>query len=244
MSLPRPWLPLDCLHSTRAAHSVVHAVTDWSKNWFAKDGWLPETCFSPVEGDDWTELSSDDQVTVSVRAKAMLDLALAILSTKAPRTPPSQHDLRFLRRLAARATEDLSARVADALPALATKGDHAITGNQWRLNIGPPNQPALAISIDETDLIGLARKAYRPLAPASSLASRAEPLKDMPLKIAGVVGNTRLAVEQIKSLEIGDILVLDQKSDEPVRLVVDGCMTDLPLRVGQEDGRLTLSLQD
>lgn len=244
MSLTRPWLPLDCLHSTRAAHSVVDAVTDWSKKWFAKDSWLPDPCFSSAALDGWTQLSSNDRVTVSVRAKAMLDLALAILSAKAPRTPPSQHDLRFLRLLAARATNDLTARVADILPVPSMAGDPSITGVQWQLKIGPPNSPTLAIVIDEADLIGLARKAYSPLAPVANLANRAEPLEDMPLTIAGVVGNAKLTVEQIKSLEIGDILVLDQKSDEPVRLVVDSCATDLPVYVGQENGRMTLSLQD
>lgn len=240
----KPWLPDDCLRSQRSAHSMVEAVGDWSRAWFKADGWKPGTCFSTGVAEGWAGLSDDGRASITARAGAVTDLALAILSTKPPRIPPAQRDLQFLRRLGAKAVDDLSVRIADVLPPRTQDADRLASGPQWQLAIGPAEGPALAVTIGEPDLIALARKTYRPLAARGSMVGPREPLQEMPVTIAGIVGNARLAVEQIKSLEIGDVIVLDQKSDMPVRLVIEGRVTGLPVFIGQQDGRQTLSLQD
>ncbi|NGX55303.1 MAG: Flagellar motor switch protein FliM [Chlamydiae bacterium] len=47
-------------------------------------------------------------------------------------------------------------------------------------------------------------------------------IETIPIEIVALLGKTELPKEVIDQLEIGDILPLDQKTDSPLSLTVDG----------------------
>jgi hypothetical protein len=245
MSQPVPWLPDACLRSERAGRRLGELVADWSRRWIAHDRWQAVGPWSEGSGiedeNDWSLLRSGGRSTVEGASRAVLRLALAMLGED-DRTSFTPRDLKFLRRLAGQAIDDLVAAIDQLLPA----GDGAggvWVGRPWSLPIGPPAEPLLRVSIARADLCLLARHAY-PRRAAGPLDTRGSAVADMCVSVSAHLGMARMDVAQFDALEPGDVIVLDRSVSAPAMLLVAGRQTPLPCTVSQQDAALVLQLAE
>lgn len=242
MSQAVAWLPADALQGPRAAQPAADAIAAWGRHWFATGDWSAGTRYEPAAAGDWALLREEPGFRIAARPKAMLALAFALLGEKL-RTDLSDADLKLLRRLAARALDDLAARLQTAFP---SQGDapRAPGKPEWQLTVGTPAEPWLALVVDEPMLAAATRRTYSASRRDVPLAKVSEAVAGIDVSFSARIGSALLAIEQIDLLEIGDLLLLDQCHPASAQLTVAGRTSDLRFTVGDAGDRLTLTMQD
>ena len=241
--MAQAWLPRSALEGERAAAPFVSAVRDWTSTWFLGPGWRPAGAFSPAEAGEWSVLREDGMTSLLARPGALLDLAFAILGHQ-PRGDLTDADKRLLRRLASRALDDLHARIVALFPDGLRKLAHARGGARLALGIGSQMDEGLAITVDSASLAALTRAAYAPSGTPARLSSRREAVMGETVRIEAMLGRASLAIQQIDTLEPGDIVMLDTSAGGSVQLVIDGTPSTIAFALGESADRVTLTLQD
>lgn len=245
---PRAWLPSHCLTSRKAAEPFERAVDAWSEKWFATGGWRVLGCWDAPgqpDGGDWTVLRDTDSFAIKGRAKAVQTLALALLGqVEQPRYTP--HDLRLMRRLGSTALDDLQASIEQLLrrPARSESASGASGDERLSLLIGQVGQAQLMIECVREDVVRIVRRGFSSLLPAGGLADRKRAADDEALAIAAHLGTARISVDEFARLEVGDIIVLDRAMDDFAILTIADRPTDLPVKIGAADGRVTFELME
>lgn len=242
MKAGRPWIPTTALRENRVAQPFAAVVGAWAETWFATAGWRPADAFDAGVSPDWSVICDEGSFQLQAKPKALLELAFAALGEK-PRQGLTDTDLRFLRRLGSRIVDDLARGVG----AIAPSGSAAADGPAqpiWRLTIGRGQQAWLAIALSQVTLTAVARASFLSVAAKSPLTSIREALDDVPVPLSGRIGSARLAVEQIGSLEVGDLLLLDESIGAPLHLAVAGRLSNLCFKIDEGGDRLALTMQE
>lgn len=239
-----PWLPAGVLGDERAARPFAVAISAWSARWFARSRWTAASCFEVAANADWSLLHDGAAFQLFGKPKALVELAFAILG-QPPRPGLTDTDMRYLRRLGSRALDDLAAGIEPiAVLGSGAAPMHAAAEPLWQLDIGRPRQPSLAIIVAQSTLVAAARKSYPAVRPSAALARPRDAVADVAVSLAGRVGSARLAVGQIGSLEVGDLLLLDTSAERPLELAVAGRPSNLFFAIDSNSDRLTLTMQD
>lgn len=245
---PRAWLPAHCLTSRKAVEPFERAVEAWVEKWFAAAGWRVLGCWDTPgqpDGSDWIVLRDADGFAIKGRAKAVQTLALALLGqVEQPRYTP--HDLRLLRRLGSTALDDLQDSMEQLLrfPASRESETAPSAGERLSLLVGQVGQAQLMIECAREDVVRIVRCSFSSLLPAGGLADRARAADREQLTIAAHLGTARINVDEFARLEVGDILVLDRDAADFALLTIAEQTTDLPVKIGSQDGRITLELME
>lgn len=243
MNQARPWLPKDVLRGARAAKPFAGAIQGWSDRWFPGGrGWRAAGSFDPAYLAGWSVLRQQSEFELLGRPKAMLELGFALLG-QAPRQNLTESDTRLLRRLAAKALDDLATSLEAVLPP-PSGGASAQGGEAWQLTIGTGNQSWLALALSPAIIAAVARNGFPAKRAKSPLDAPLDTVADVRVTMAGRIGSARLSIEQIDTLAVGDILLLDQHMGEPAELAVAGQPSGLFFAIANTDDRITLIMQD
>jgi len=237
-----PWMPEECLGGPQVARPVARIVSDWARVWFAQtswdycaDVWVPEAW--PREG--WTTLREEGAVALRGGTGAILRIAFAMLGE--PECPNlTTRDLRLLRRIAGEALDDLVTRLKADLP-VGGSSDHQEL-ERWSLAIGVAGDPILHLSLDRVAVCLLARRTFAPVRSVAGLERPTAAVAEVPIPVAGQLGRASLALDQIGSLEPGDILLLDREAEDPIDLLVAGHKSALRCSIIDLDGVLSLKV--
>lgn len=244
MTSPIPWMPREALCGERAAQPLARMIAEWSETWFPGGGeWAAAHAFQSPRPGDWSILRQEASFNLVGKPKAMIDLAFALLGEH-PREELTETDLRLLRRLAARAVDDLGARIETCLSPAACAVDPVVQAN-WHLGIGPAGRSVLAVGVSQPTLVAIGRTAFAPVrnSPPLLVAAR-DAIDSVELPTAGRIGTARLSVEQIDAVAVGDILVLDEGAGARVQLIVAGRPSNLFFAIDEIGDRLTLTMQE
>ncbi len=236
------WLPTDTLRGHRAAQPFAAAVASWAEKWISQPGWGAAAAFETGVPDDWSILREETGFRLLGKSRALIELACAMLGQK-PRPGATDLDLRFLRRLGGRAIDDLCLSLATVGSSAASQGDPGAQAI-WRLPIGTRQQSWFAVAVSGAALAETARSRYPAARSRPKMISPREALGDVRVPLSARIGTARLAVEQIGTLEVGDLLLLDEAATAPLRLTVAGEPSELYFSIGHDGDRLTLKMQE
>ena len=225
LTSPQVWMPDACLRHERAIQPIAAVLAGWESKWFGRTIWNAAGPWSPEarSSGSWTTLRDEARIAIRGGPDSILRMAFAMLNE--PAHPNlSARDLRLLRRLSNEALEDLLASVETTLPA---RKSPAPGQDCWTLEITLDGEPILEISINRADLSFLARRGFTPVQTTKALAPVPSAVANVSVSVAAQLGRTSLDIDQIQSLEPGDILLLDQPVEEPITLIVAGLETAL-----------------
>lgn len=239
------WLPPGCIESAAVARPFADAVAQWAEHWFAAEPWSAvggwQSDDAVASGGGWTALRSAPQLTLLGTDRAALRTASAVLGLPEQQRY-TEADLRVLRRLASRVFDDLEQRIA-ALVGIHGGGASGFPA-QYVLMIGPGDSPVIALRCNAAQLIPVARRAFPALLDKTALADRLSACDDHRVPIAAVLGSANLTIEQIAQFEVGDVIVLDQSSDDPVPLAIADNPTAMRCLLGERSGQIILEVME
>lgn len=243
MNGPVCWMPEESLRLERATGPVRQILADWSARWLTEGRCEAEGTWEPEgERDGRAPLLQRAGWLVYADKGAVMRIGRAMLGEE-QRTDFTPADLRLLRRVAGEALDDLGERLGAMLSWPAGAGEMD-SGQPWSLAVSLAEHPCLRLVLDRSDLVQLVRQTFAPGATATLLDTPLSAVADFPVPIAGRLGSASLQVDQIGSLEPGDVLLLDQLVDDPLTLVVAGFDSPLRCAIAEADGVLDLIISE
>lgn len=242
MTVATCWMPDQSLREERAARPLGKVLDEWSKTWLVDQrcaiagGWRP----ADQERDGCAVLRDSGPWQVSGEKNAVMLIAYAMLG-EAERTDLAPADLRLLRRVASEAIDDLAEKLEAILPKHPGVGG-GWSDERWILEICLAGKSCLELSLDRSTLSLMVRQTYPARAAAPSLERISTALEGVSVTVAARLGTSNLDLEQIASLEPGDVLLLDQTLGEPLALAVAGRSSPLRCALTQSEEALSLTV--
>lgn len=245
----RPWLPKAALFDSTLADAVADRARAWARHWFVDERRVevrlcPGAAF-PGAPDGARAWVSDD---VSLLLDPRAPLAFWMLDLTPGAHKANAADTKLLERLAASAARDLFERVrglfgleppADAPQARRPAGEDLV----FSFGLGAATN-LLHLVVAPGRAIG-ARKALLPTAPAPPRVHAIQnALAGQTIRVGAMVGLARLPLADIRSLSVGDVVVLDRGQDEALDLAIEGARVEgASCEIGGDDANLTLRLR-
>lgn len=245
---PIPWLPANCLSSKRAAEPFEQIIDGWAEEWLVGEKWRVLGSWddggTPRVG-SWSTLRETPKLQIKGKAKAVQSLGEAMLGVDA-KNPRTEADLKLMRKIAAQALDDLQLRIDRELGAgssatvLGSSGENP--GRQFSLLIGVVGQARLALECAEADLVRLVRKTFPARAPKHQLENPRSSCLTQPIGVAGRLGSATIELREIADLSIGDLILLDSKTQDSLSLMIENNPSQVRALLGESDGRVTLNI--
>ncbi len=231
----RAWLPQDAFGDPLVAGALAPMLDGWSKRWFAGGLALEAACCG--EAADAPPRRSKGVVSLIALSgagkRAILERALGLdLSARILQAG----DHRLLDAFVLRIVDDLLATLDDALG----EGDDAPLVIALRAG----GEAMLTLTLPRAALAAAIRRAVAPVLPRPALAvSRSAALREQIVDAEGVLGSAEFTLNEVRTLSVGDVLILERDLKAPVDFRLAG--ETRPLRRGQlgRDGdRVTIRI--
>lgn len=217
----RTWLPRDAFTIAHLDAALAAVLREWAMCWFAS------TDFGVVDVRRDPRLS---QALASSQIKAAHGVLEASATGRGKRAllelglgldleglSLNEHDHAILDRMVERLLGDLIDRVARLLGP--TSGPdlklHSLT-----VAIGHRSTELLQLSFPDWAVVDAIKASVLQEAPATAIATRSHALGDVSITLEGLLGRIPLSIDELSTLAVGDILVIDRKHSAPVDLVV------------------------
>lgn len=245
MTRYRSWLAASVLQSDQASRLVASLVGEWSRDWIGTGAWRATGSWASADitlGDEWAALRQSDGVSILGNAKSMVKLARAILGTG--EQPANSRDLKLMRRLAGAALDDFTDRLRSA----GFRADDKPQGNggetEWVIAIEGGGEGALKLLCSQECLAAVARQTFARTRLPALTARRSVGVDNLETHVGALLGRARLSIDALRSLEVGDVLVLDRPTADPLEMIVAGRPTRLRGNISDHHGQFALKLQD
>lgn len=223
ISSAAPWSPLGLADSAPLRARIGEIVGDWSQDWFPRLR-LAIGRWELAVGDPW---SGVEGVRVQGRAlglargeRASQRLYERAFDTDLSGTPLTDADRRVTDDFAEQMLHDLAVRIEAGLGLRA--GDPSPGPKTGGVKIALSDEAGAALIWLVAPLSAVApfcRAALPPARPPSeALQPRRTAVAADRLKLEAVLGHVELTIGDLKSLALGDVLVLDRALDEPAQL--------------------------
>jgi len=226
---------------------IAPVVDRWSAAWFenAKLALRPGLRLSDGSGQGWR--ISPAGLGVAASDEMFLHVAGLVLGEKLQGTRLNAADKRLVRDLATRCTEALGSDIAEAFGLPRTLGWMAGTpadlGEAWIAGIGcDAGGPAMSVAIASDVMVPALRAAAPPEAGPGPLSSLKIGLEAQEVVVSALIGRCQVRISDLKTLETGDIICLDARTDEPVSLAIAHVPGLAACRIEQEGEALRLRL--
>lgn len=251
---PTPWSPAQVVERAAVQAPFDAALAAWRADWAPGlavriGGWRLGQADprASVDGDGWRTPGAG--VAFSCGPRARLRLANAALGLDLDAAQPNERDQAVVGGFCDRLLNDLAARFEAVLAAPGAVGAYAEQAPAGR----SPAMVIAAIEGTEGVLVRAALPAgplealYRrglPRRPATAaLVDRADALCASAVRLEATLGEASLSLQELRAMAPGDVLQLDRKLTDPVRLsLADGGFV-AHAALTQSDGRLAVRLQ-
>lgn len=218
-TVARTWLPSLSQVPPRLQAGFADAVAGWSAHWFA-DAPTPMGAFRKCRtvspsgtAFDWR--GSDDGLSVGCADDAAVQTGARMIDV--PARDRSDPDRRLLEQIGTACLDDLRDRVGKvAGTARADSWRQGVAAPDWTASVGD----AVAIGLSDTLVATLAARTL-PSAVPPPLGSGREALAQIAIEVSAAVGRAELTVADLRALEIGDVVVLDRRVEDPVPIAID-----------------------
>lgn len=244
MTQARAWLPKDAFSLEAVGACLAQPVTVWAERWFVR----APAAIAAVRMDAAGAATPAQPGTVTEGVNAVLELGghgkrrllEAALDVDLTAQTLGDGDRRLLDEFARAIVRDLAASL-DAVPLTGSDDGAAAT---VVCTITVAGHDVLSLRVPDCALATMIKAAMTQADAAKPvLARRSDALKRTTLTVLGHLGRAELAIDELESLSIGDVLILDRPLVEPVELRLAG--NEAPLargRLSQDSGAISIQL--
>lgn len=240
------WLPAECLLDDRLRRLAAAAVAEWSAAWFVRRRFEVTRWQASAEmpsREAWRSDLGALPFRLSPSAgRRLVDLALDTRTE----TASGDADHQLIGRFEHRLLSDLSSRLRAAFDVTDGGEDGVVPAPAVVVSIADASTPELlAVALPVGAVIAARKRLVGPPRPAARRPqSRPMAVSASRVELRTVVGRSRLPLQAIGELAVGDVLVLDTGVDDKLAMVLPGA--DRPLMhaaMSVDDGGLTLTLR-
>lgn len=207
-----PWLPKEAFTELRLKRVLSEPIAAWSEHWLSG----PTAELGEIEITE--DARCDRPVTLDLPLDGKRRLLGALLDIDLSRERGHERDERLLNALTVEVVEDLGQRV-DAI--LAHDVDDGPSGRIARASVLLGSSHILAVAVRAAALVPAIKTGIATVKAASPLRRRQIALGRMRLAAHAVIGRSELALQEVKELKAGDVIVLDRGLAEPVELYLE-----------------------
>jgi flagellar motor switch/type III secretory pathway protein FliN len=249
MSFVRSWLPANALADDALNAHLRTIVESWVENWMPS----PRRAeLRQYRGENFPGMSQQaqsweaDDLALILDPRAPIGPWLLGLNTSPQR--PNEADSKLMAALSASAALDLFARLHKAF---------GLEGTPRTNVFKRPDDDALLFSLGlgtATNLLHLclshqhalaARKrlAGQPTRPSRATTPIAQALMRQDIRVGAMLGRAHLAISDVRSLGLGDVVVLDRGDADALDLTIDGAIVAASCDLGAEGDQTVLRLR-
>lgn len=215
------WLPIDTPAPAALDHKLSAIVADWSQAWFAGEQITIGSLGLVGAVRDRTWSTPGDGLMLGFSPNAIRSVGNQVLDLVETATEQRDHEL--IEEIGEAALADLRVRLAAFVSSHDATGWRPVIdppgGSGWRFAINP--RGVFTIALSPMLFATLARREL-PREDRSPLADAAAALAATSVSVTAGLGSCRLALADMRSMAIGDILVLDAAIDDPVPIAING----------------------
>jgi hypothetical protein len=251
MSLPATdWLPANAVTDGVVTALVSERCNHWVRRWLTEPRAIAataQTISQPLKVPSTHRLfaNSDRTLALGLDQTSSLKLAAAILRAPAG-VKLNAMDTRLYHRLSDKALSDLGEDLAHLFACSGqlrkVDGYDIDRVHNFSLNFAGLG-PRLDVYADSALVLRARRSAARGSHPGAPLGDLSEAIGRQSVKVGAMIGAARLGLAELCGLGCGDVVVLDRRHDESVRLTIDGVLAEgAAARVERLQSSLTLRL--
>ncbi|HKC03555.1 MAG TPA: FliM/FliN family flagellar motor C-terminal domain-containing protein [Sphingomicrobium sp.] len=245
----KPWLPSDAIQPAALAPVLSRILRDWSKHWFVTD----EASAGAAFQDDWPAAqastnwrSAGSCASIALNPTVQAAVGSAMLGCAIPHSPVQPRDREIIDCLATVCIDDLLKRVAQ----LSGEGDADVGPRSEPIDLDACNwwdvsfrsgKRAFKLALSSIAQIRIVKREL-PAAPKPELKAVARGLGKQQIGLTADVGRSAIKLAELKDLGVGDIVLLDRLSTEPVDLLIDGFASPLGGMLESIDGQTCILL--
>jgi hypothetical protein len=210
----RHWLPKGAFTEDRVRQVLTGLVAAWSAKWFARG----RVTVSDVSEGSHDALVSERRFAFEMSLDRKRRLLNALLDVDLLKEKGKDGDDRLLNALAVTVVEDLGERVDALLVHDAEDGG----GRVVQVTLAIEGWAIVILLIAEAALVPLIKAGIGSDVPSSQVISWEAALGHTRLVPHAVLGHAELGLNELKELNVGDVVVLDRGLSEPVALCLAG----------------------
>jgi flagellar motor switch/type III secretory pathway protein FliN len=239
----RAWLPDETLRDGALARALAACIDTWVEHWLAEPRRV-EVRASTASPPEAAPTFCCGALTLALDPRAPLGLWMLGLGAGVGKTNPA--DDMLLKRLATVAAADLLDRLRPTFGLNAgikeERRHPRIDDVAFSFSLGGASN--LIHLFVPSSLAVQARKALLPpQEPPLLPRPRAEALARQLVRVGAMLGEARISLVDVRSLAIGDVVVLDRGGADALALTVDGSPIAVPCELGAVDEAMTLRLR-
>jgi flagellar motor switch/type III secretory pathway protein FliN len=226
-SAPKAWLPADARSRERIQPLLERALEEWSDHWFASG----RASLDPAFQDDWPGRSGDadwrccpDVASLALTPAAEAAIAGTMLGSNVPLASMQSEDRTVVHHLARACAEDLLLRLArltrgagGETPAEADSANFDAC-SWWDVSVGA-RKGVLKLALSEEAEVQMVKRQL-PSPAKIALESTTRGLARQQVEIEADLGRCEVSLAELEDLAVGDVLVLDTSSADPLALLI------------------------
>lgn len=236
MTLPplscRSWLPASALRTSAIDRLVDQMLRAWSAKWLARSdlrriGPITRVESSALDGEGWTWFAIDDALALRIGATTSSSLVRSMLDVSDVDSPTTDADRRIVETLARKALDDLMRSLLEFHPGGGTRwtempaGERPPASHQWECRISLGTHATLLFAMSD-DAVIAAIKGSLPRPKQRPLHSLGTALGAQTIGLSARLGCTRISLNDLANLAVGDVLILDSALADASTVTIDG----------------------
>lgn len=225
------WLPDSAFTEPRLVERLDGAIAAWSGRWFGARAVqrIGKAEAAPADrrqggGREWQRFAPGVWIAWGVSGGMALARHALALGGTMPRTTGA--DERLLGHYAESIARDLAGALADLIGARGPlREEEAAPGSGISFKVrAVEDGPVLQVLVESAALTRFRKQLCPPWrAPAAGKTPLAAALAGSPVRVEASLGVTTMSALDLRDIAVGDVIVLDRRTDEPVLLrAVDG----------------------
>ncbi len=228
---PQAWLPAPALFDGVLADRVGGVVEAWRRRWLAapEKSSLRFQAGGTLSASQTGWRSSCGRLLVLCDRQAELRLAAAMLGMR-PRANRASADLALLNRLAEEAIAGLFTMLADVLRSGATaermtkeiKDGARDISVALQFNVSGPGGRLFDVHVTPEAAVAGRKAAIVSGRSAPQLGRRQDAIARQDVRVGAIAGSGQIELSELRSLAVGDVLVLDRKVGDRFDLTMNG----------------------
>lgn len=250
------WLPAEAILDGVLETRISDIVTSWQIRWlgetlkFDQISLLPNDTEKQIASVEmgWLFSNGENTLDIGLNEGGLRKLSGTMLNVKVP-TKPSQEDLKFLEALIEKSLIDLCQRLSHGLNMgdgyeIIESEDVFYNNSNCTYRVGinlASNFPIMSILIHDDCLIKARKLACAQQEGFTPVHEIEAALSDQRLNIGFHAGESCISLPEIRSLSLGDVIVLDKKIGEPMNSILNGRPVEgLPCKVHQSNDTMAM----
>lgn len=242
----REWLPRQVFSAASMRTVLGSAVASWSSHWFLRHTASISSDVSMADGGVIAPPETGNAACIKGRlVEAMLTgrgrriLLEAALALDVSAQPQTECDSELLDLLSARVIEDLVKRLDEALPDKETSS----AGSQIHIAIAIGRSDVAVVRFPSATIIPALKSQWKKGPRNQKLRSVGDAIKTHKVSVGALLGHVDVALNELKELTPGDILIMDKGLNEPVDLRLSGSAQRIGRgKLGRNGDRVSVQL--